>query len=297
MGPSPAYDPVKETEYLVKLTLEQAQYDNTLAKVASTYDYQSDRINMGTAGKGPRIINFAPILQAELLPINRLIQSILRWCEETFAAKVEIEFAITIDPTRKNAFRFGLLQVRPMAVFQEIVDIEESHLAWEKPMAASRNVMGNGCVDWIQDIVYVVPETFQLKNSKAVAVEITGINRQLVDAGISYALIGPGRWGTSDPWLGIPVEWGQISGARVIIETQLPGIQIDLSQGSHFFHNMSNLGVLYFSLKKDDLCPMDWKWLDEQKVMNERKYIRHIRLKSPLKVKVDGRKPIGAIFK
>jgi hypothetical protein len=297
MGKPPAYDPVKETEYLVKSTLEQAEYDNTLAKIASTYDYQSDRVNIGTNLKGPRIINFAPILQVEVLPVNRLIKSILQWCEDTFAAKVEIEFALTIDPARDGAVRFGLLQVRPMAVSQEVIEIADSELAGENLVAASDNVMGNGRMDCIRDIVYVVPETFQLKDSKAAAAEITGINRQLVESGTAYALVGPGRWGTSDPWLGIPVEWGQISGARVIIEAQLPGINIDLSQGSHFFHNMSNLGVLYFSIKKHDLCPIDWKWLGEQKVINERKYIRHIRLKSPLTVKVDGRKRIGVIYK
>jgi hypothetical protein len=236
-------------------------------------------------------------LQVEVLPVNRLIQSILPWCEEAIAAKVEIEFAVTIEPGRDGAVRFGLLQVRPMAVSREAVEIGEDELAGENLLGASASVMGNGCVDWIRDIVYVLPETFQLKDSRAAAAEITAVNRQLVESGNFYALIGPGRWGTSDPWLGIPVEWGQISGARVIIETHLPGIHIDMSQGSHFFHNMSNLGILYFSLKQNDLFPIDWKWLAEQKVIDEGKFIRHIRLTSPLTVKVDGRKRLGAIFK
>lgn len=297
MGKPPVYDPMRETEYLVKSNLDDADYDNTLAKIASTYDYQSDRINIGTAFKGPRIINFAPILQVEVLPVNRMIKSVLHWCEETYAARVEIEFAITIDPDRKGAVRFGFLQVRPMAVFREPVEIKESELDRQSLLAASDNVMGNGTVNGIQDIVYVAPETFRLKDSKTIGAEITDINRQLVEAGIPYILIGFGRWGTSDPWLGIPVEWGQISGAKVIVEAQLAGIHIDLSQGSHFFHNMSNQGIFYFSIKKNDLFSVDWKWLGKQIVINERKYIRHIRLNSPLTVKVDGRTRKGVICK
>jgi hypothetical protein len=301
MGKPPAYDPVKETEYLMKAALEDAEYDNTLRFIASTYDHESDRINIGIGSRGPRIINFAPILQVNLLPVNELVKSLLKLCEETFKAKVEIEFAltITVDPDNKNKklVRFGFLQVRPMAISDKPVEIDESELTPGTVLAASDNVMGNGSVDNIGDILYVVPETFNLKHSRAIAAEISGINRQLVEGKTPYLLIGFGRWGSSDPWLGIPADWGQISGARVIVESQLPGVVIDLSQGSHFFHNISNLGIFYFSLKKGAGFPIDWQWLKEQQIINRGTYVNHVQLKSPLLVKVDGRKRRGVIFK
>ena len=302
MGKPPEYDPTKETEYLVKSSLKDAEYDNTLRYTASTYNYESDRIDIGIGSPGPRIINFGPLLQVELLPINRLIKSILELCEMTFKTEVEIEFALTIDSAKKEPTRFGLLQVRPMAVSCEMIELDEETLMGkpETVLAASGNVMGNGCVENIHDIIYIVPETFALKDSRAIALEITSFNRRLLEAGKPYLLIGFGRWGSSDPWLGIPVDWGQISGARVIIESQLPSStagSIDLSQGSHFFHNISNLGVLYFSFAKGEKFPIDWHWIYEQELISHGNFIRHVQLKSPLHVRVDGRKRKGVIFK
>lgn len=301
MGKPPAYDPTKETEYLVKSSLKDAEYDNTLIYIASTYNHESDRIDIGAGFPGPRIINFAPLLQVELLPVNRLIKSVLEICETTFKADVEIEFALTIDSAKKQPTRFGLLQVRPMAISCEMIDLDEDKLTRDPGtvLAASDNVMGNGSMETIKDILYVAPETFSLKDSKTIAQEISTFNRRLVDAGKPYLLIGFGRWGTSDPWLGIPVDWGQISGARVIIESQLPetGGSIDLSQGSHFFHNISNLGVLYFSLAKNGKFPIDWQWINDRELLHRGNYMRHVQLKSPLTVKVDGRKRKGVIFK
>lgn len=299
MGKPPVYDPMKETEYLVKLSLKDAEYDNTLTYIASTYDHQSDCINIGTGNAGARIINFAPILQVNLLPVNELVTSVLKLCEETAEAKVEIEFALTIEPGRIKRVRFGLLQVRPMAVSHNLVELDEAE--WRKTpgavLAASDNALGNGCVECIKDIIYVVPETFALKDSTAVAAEIDTMNRKMVETGDPYLLIGFGRWGSSDPWLGIPVAWGQISGTRVMVESQLPGGAIDLSQGSHFFHNISNLGIPYFSIKEDGEFPLDWEWIRRQAVVREGTYIRHVRLSAPLTVKVDGRKRKGVILK
>ncbi|HLP58073.1 MAG TPA: PEP/pyruvate-binding domain-containing protein [Candidatus Deferrimicrobium sp.] len=301
MGKPPAYDPAKETEYLVKSSLKEAEYDNTLNYIASTYNFESDRIDIGTAFPGPRIINFAPILQVELLPVNRLIKSVLELCETTCNAEVEIEFALTIDAAKKKATRFGLLQVRPMAVSCEMIALDEEKMNRDPQnvLAAANNVMGNGCIANIKDILYVVPETFALKDSKDIALEIGTVNRRLVEAGKPYLLIGFGRWGSSDPWLGIPVDWGHISGSRVIIESQLPGTgaSIDLSQGSHFFHNISNLGVLYFSLSKGEKFPIDWQWINHQELIYQGNFTRHVQLKSPLRVEVDGRKRKGVIFK
>jgi len=297
MGNLASYDPVKESEFLSKFSLAEAEYDNTLLKIASTYDYESDRINIGTNTKGPRIINFAPILELGTIPVNEVIKSVLECCEQTLDAKVEIEFALTIEPGKEGQIRFGLLQVRPMAVSQEEVDIEIDRFKSEILLTASGNVMGNGIRNDLQEVVYVVPETFQLKESRKIAAEINLINRHMVESKVPYVLIGFGRWGSSDPWLGIPVEWGKISGCRVIIETQLPGISIDLSQGSHFFHNLVNLGVFYFSIEQNTNYPIDWNWLSEQDLIEETPHIRRVRLKAPLSIMVDGRKPFGVILK
>jgi len=298
MGKPPAFDPAKETEYLVKAGLTEAEYDNTLTYLASTYDPGSDRVNIGVGSAGPRIITFAPILQVSMLPLNPLIQSILKLCEETFSARVETEFAVTIDPVQKTA-RFGFLQVRPMALSAVEVDLEESDFVPGSLLTSSESAMGNGCIEGIRDILYLVPETFNLKDSRAMAGEIAAVNRKLLDTHTPYLLIGFGRWGSSDPWLGIPVDWGHISGARVIVEAQLPNASfgIDLSQGSHFFHNLSNLGILYFSIPRTSPFPIDWEWLKKQELLDEGKFSRHVRLTSPLTVKVDGRNRQGVILK
>jgi len=301
VGKPPADDPVKETEYLVKLTLKEAECDNTLGYIASTYDYESDRTNLGIGFTGSRFVDFGSLLQVNLLPMNELIKSILKVCEGIFNAHVEIEFAVTIDidsdSVDKIPVRFGLLQVRPMVVSDELIVMKEKELTRKTVLAASDNVMGNGCMDDIRDILYVVPETFGLKKTNAIAAEISHINHQLVETKTPYLLVGFGRWGTSNPSMGIPVNWGQISGARVIIESQLSHATINLSQGSHFFHNISNSGTLYFSLKKESKFPVDWEWLSEQHVLFQGNYVKHVRLKSPLIVKVDGRKHRGVIFK
>jgi len=251
MKPLPEYDPIKETEYLVKLNLQDAEYDNTLRYIASTYNYESDRIDIGINSKGPRLINFAPILQTNLIPLNQLIKSILKLCEELFKAKLEIEFAFTINAEKKELSRFGLLQVRPIKISNELIEIDESRIIRSSVLAASNNVMGNGTIDFISDILYIIPKKFELKNSKKISNEISNFNQKLQKNKIPYMLIGFGRWGTSDPWLGIPVTWGQIAGTSVIVESQLPGVSIDLSQGSHFFHNISNLGIPYFSISNN----------------------------------------------
>jgi len=293
----PKFDPLKESEYLVKLDLSEADYDNTLTYIASTYDHESDRLNMGTGSRGPRVLNFAPILQVNVLPLNELIKELLVECKNTYGTDVEVEFALTIDPSKQEKPRFGLLQVRAMGSSGAWVDMDEKDFVGDNILAASEKVMGNGEVDTISHVLCVDPASFDFKNSRAIGDEITKYNRELVNQATPYLLIGFGRWGSSDPWLGIPVDWGQISGARVIMEAQAPNAShsIDLSQGSHFFHNISNLGVLYFSMKKNEPFPVQWDWLERQEVISHGKYVKLLRLAAPLKIKVDGRTGKGVI--
>jgi len=296
-GKPPPYDPINEAEYLLNLDLTDAEYDEVLPYIASTYDIQSDRVSIGTAGKGPRIITFAPILQAEILPLNELLLILLDLSEKTYGQKVEIEFAMTFDPRSGRAPRFGFLQVRPLQISAESVNIEREELKDSTALVASERVLGNGRLNTIEDIVYLKPANFDLKYSRAMAAEVEVLNRRLIEEGHPYMLIGFGRWGSTDDWLGIPVDWPQICGARVIVECTLPEMSIDLSQGAHFFHNISNLGIYYFSLEYSDEYRIDWEWLDSRQVAAEGEFLKHVHLKSPLNVKVDGKRGMGVIFK
>jgi len=297
MGKPPAYDPIKETEYLAEFELNEAEYDNTLKYISSTYDVQSDRINIGTTSNGPRIINFAPLLELEQIPLNQVVTTVLQLCEDFFKAKVEIEFAMTIPNTTSSSSYFGLLQVRPINISQEMITIDPAEFESDRCLVSSSNVLGNGVLDTIQDIVYIIPEKFNLKYSRTIAQELENINRTLIEKKHPYLLVVFGRLGSSDPWLGIPVNWGQISGTKAIVEAKLSNINVDLSQGSHFFHNISNLKIFYFSLKPSESSAFDWDWIQNQKLVKGTEFARHVRLPSPLTIKVDGRKKTGIIFK
>jgi len=277
------YDPAKEAEFMIKLDLSDADYDDTLRYIASTYDSSSRRIVMGTGNAGPRALNFSQLLGMNEFAFNDLIKTLLKKYEEAFEGPVEIEFAATISANPAK-LRFGFLQVRPMTVSDETVDVDNDELSGDD-------------VDNIQDIVFVKPEIFDKKETTKIAIEIDSINKKLVNSKTKYLLIGFGRWGSSDPWLGIPVEWGQIGGAGVIVESTLFGINVDLSQGSHFFHNLTSFNVSYFSLTFDGEYKIDWEWLNSRQVVNETDFVKHVKLDRPLKIKVDGRKSIGVIKK
>ncbi len=298
MGKAPAYDPVAETEYLVEATLKEAAEDETLEFVASTYDPQSDRLSIGMRPGGAWAVTFAPLLALDEVPLNAAVKSLLGACEEAVSAKVEIEFAMTIERNRGGlAAQFGFLQVRPMAVSDQVVDVPIGDLESDAALVASETVMGNGTVDTIRDVVYVRPERFEARHTRAIARELAQVNTELVDEKCSYLLIGFGRWGSSDPWLGIPVEWSEINGAAAIVEATLPAMNVDLSQGSHFFHNISSFQVSYFSVPHSGRYAIDFDWLAARPVVRESELVRHVRLSSPLVVRVDGRSGRGVVMK
>ncbi|MBN1423403.1 hypothetical protein JXA88_02500 [Candidatus Fermentibacteria bacterium] len=295
MGASPPHDPIRETEYLVQLGLDAADYDNTLRFVASTYDPRSDRLMPGVGPEGPRVVNFAPILEYEEVPFNDLIRAVLKASEESVKAPVEVEFAVTLDRKRGIPARFGFLQVRPMVVSNEEILLPVEELRGDRVIVASETVLGNGQRDDIRDIVYVMPEMFEPRFTPRIAQELERINLPLVDEGRPYLLVGFGRWGSSDPWLGIPVNWSTISGARVIVEATLPQMQPDLSQGSHFFHNLTSFKVSYFSVRHTEQHGIDWNWLEAQAEVARTRFIRHVQAENPLSVCVDGRNGRGVI--
>ena len=293
MGKAPAYDPVNETEYMVNDNIIVAEDDNTLKYVASTLDSKSGRIITGIGKKGPRLLNFAPILRLDNIPLVGLISNMLKACEKAVGATVEVEFAMTFHNDKPH--RLGFLQVRPMVVSTEEVEVESEELKGENVLCSSVGVLGNGTNNLIYDIVYVKVNEFDAALTYKVAADLEIVNNKLIAEKRPYLLMGYGRWGTSDAWAGIPVDWGQISGAKVIVEAPLTGMNSELSQGSHFFHNVTGFGVLYFSIPYSGEFPVDWDWLNNQKAEMETDLIRHVKLDIPLAVKVDGKSGRGVI--
>ncbi len=296
MGRPPDHDPIRETEYLVHPGLLEAEYDNTLRFAASTYTPRSNRIVPGVGQDGPRVIDFAPILSLSEKPLNGAVAELLAACEETLNTDVEIEFAATFDQQGKAPDRLGFLQVRPMMVSDRTVQLSVDQFDDRDVLVATDQALGNGRREDIDDIIYICPQEFEMKHSQQVAVELERLNSELGRARRPYVLIGFGRWGSSDPWRGIPVSWDQISWARGIVEAEYPGVRTEMSQGSHFFHNLSSFGVSYFSLPLGQQHEVDFKWLREQREISRTRFLRHVRTPSPMAIIVDGRSGRGVIL-
>lgn len=295
MGAPPAYDPVVETEYLVSCGLAEAEEDGVLAPLASTYEPESDRLSPGVGAKGPRVLTFAPVLVHDDPPLNGVVRSMLDLAERTGGAPMEIEFAVALDEPRPGAARVGFLQARPILVAGESATLPPEALAAPDVVVASESALGHGRIENLTDVVMVRRDRFDRARTREIAGEIERWNRDLAAAGRRYVLIGFGRFGSADPWLGIPVRWGQISGARVIVEDSLPDAAAAPSQGSHFFHNMTSAGVCYFSVRAAAPEAIDWAWLESRPIVAESEHVRHARLPAPLLVEVDGRSGRGVV--
>lgn len=296
MGRPPAYDPICETEYMATGDLSDAEYDGTLPLIASTYRPDNDSVQIGIGEKGPRVINFGPILKADMLPLTALLQELKRVCEDMLGTMVEVEFAVRLGRTSGEPAEFGFLQVRPMVVSDATVDVAPEEMTGGRVLLAAETALGNGVLGEIRDVVYADPERFDVMKTREIVAELEEINTALVDARRPYLLIGFGRWGTTDPLGGIPVDFGQISGAKVIVESSLPDLPYVLSQGSHFFHNVTSFKILYFSIRHDAERGIDWAWLKRQPARVEGGAVRHLELASPLQVKVDGRTGRGVVL-
>jgi hypothetical protein len=295
MGAVTEYDPTRETEYLTQHDIDEAEPMGGLDEIASTYDVESDRIVTGIYGRGPRLLNFAPILHGAGLPLNALISRLLLLAEERLGARVEIEFALNYNPAREVPPRLGFLQVRPLAISAETVDLGK--VPGSRTVVLPDHTMGNGAASGIEDIVFLKREAFQASETRQIAGEMDSINDALVDSGRKYLLIGFGRWGSSDPWLGVPVSWSQISGARAIVEATLPEMSPDFSQGAHFFHNMFSHGVFYLSVQSEGAKKIDWEWIEAQRTIMETRHVRHVRVREPLSIRVDGRIAQGVVHR
>jgi CheY-like chemotaxis protein len=289
---------LEEDQYLVKEKLERAEKDGVLQNLASTYSRENDAVYDGISFPGPRIITFAHILKNRIFPLAEILQYLLKLSSEAMDCPVEIEFAATLDADNVFPAFFSILQVRPLAVNDELVKVELTQIEKETALCYSDQVLGNGVSSTIQDIVFVKPAIFDAGKSPEIAIEVDKLNAELHAEKIPYMLIGPGRWGSTDPWLGIPVKWSQISGVNVVVEVSLPNMNVDPSQGSHFFQNMTSLRIGYFTIPLNSAKGfIDWPWLEGQPAVRETTFLRHIRLAHPVKVMIDGRKSQGIVLK
>lgn len=281
---------------LIRLDVSEAEKHNTLKHLASVYDVTNDRVNPGTDTFGPRIINFANILKFEYIPLAKTINIILDVVKEALGSPVEIEFAVDLSKDKSGLASFYLLQIKPLVGNEDDFNIDIENIHKEKTVLYSERTMGNGKIQNISDIIYVKPETFDNTKTLEMADEIDKLNSKMQSRGKSYVLIGPGRWGTRDKFIGIPVVWPQISNAKVIVEISLEDFPLDASLGSHFFHNVTSMNVGYFSVNHKFIKDfITWDILNKQKVVEQTKYFKHIRFEKPVTITMDGRKRISAI--
>lgn len=283
---------------LERCDLDQAERDGTLGPVASTYSPDNDAVYDGLSRQGVRLVTFAPILKSGVFPLSRILTRLLTLGSRAMSCPVEIEFAVNLQPGRGGEFAF--LQIRPLMVEGFPLEIEEIRGRIEEGdiLCRSDSALGQGRTRDIRDVVYVKPAAFDRGRTPVIAGEVGAINAKLVRAKRPYLLIGPGRWGTSDPWLGIPVEWHHISGVRAIIETDLADVPVTPSEGTHFFQNLTSFGIAYITARLNDgSSRVDHAWLDAQPAVEESSAVRHVRLAEPLEIWVDGRSRKGIVVK
>jgi CheY-like chemotaxis protein len=277
--------------------LQDAEADGTLASVASTYSPDNDRIYDGMSRPGVRLVSFAPILKHDMFPLAAILDDLLRIGSEGTGSAVEIEFAVNLS-VPDAAPEFGFLQMRPLALSREVEELEIGHVLTSQLLCRSNSVLGNGRVDNLRDLVVVDFHRFDRAKSREAAMQVARFNAELQSSGLPYLLIGVGRWGSTDPFLGIPVAWNQIAGARVIVEAGFKDFKVTPSQGTHFFQNLTSCNVGYFTANPEIGDGfIDWDWLAEQPALAKDNYVRHIRLKSPVLVKMSGHKGEGVILK
>lgn len=298
MNPKSYQPSVSEAINKRKISLRKAKNHNSLKFVASTYDLQNNTIKPGIMHHGIRVLTFDNILKYNTFPLAEILQDLLQVGQREMRNPIEIEFAINLDPPTGNPKEFSFLQIRPIVESVNTENVLPKKIEFQDTIIYSESALGNGKYQEIYDFVYVKPETFDPANTRKIATAVEEINKKFEQEERKYILVGPGRWGSSDPWLGIPVSWAQISSAKVIVEAGLHDFRIDPSQGTHFFQNLTSFKVGYLTINpfiNDGL--FDLEYLNKQKAIYEDTYIRHIRFKKELTVLVDGKNNKAVIYK
>lgn len=286
-----------DTFNLLKLNIKDAEKDGSLKYIASTYNPMEQVIYDGYYEGGRKIISFTNILQHETFPLADILKETMRIGQEEMGRAVEIEFAVDIKNREEGCFY--LLQIRPIVQNKEFLNEDLSAINSDDTILMSHSALGHGVSDDIYDIIYLKSDSFNAANNIQVASEIEKINKQFLDVDKNYILVGPGRWGSSDHWLGVPVKWSQISNAKILVETALDGYRIDPSQGTHFFQNLTSFGVGYFFINPfvSEIDIFNEAYLNKYPAVYESEFIRHVRFEKPMIVKINGKESIGLVLK
>jgi len=289
---------VNEAINFKKLTINQAAQDGSINHIASSFDLQNNVIRDGVMFDGKKIITFANILKHNVFPLADILKDLLRIGEKEMNLPIEIEFAANLNVPKGQPKLFNFLQIRPIVDNDQVVDFNLDDISDENTIIQSKSALGNGVIKDVYDFVYIKPQSFNAGRSKEIAEKMEKLNDTFLAQEKGYYLVGPGRWGSSDPWLGIPVKWAQISAARLIVEAGLHDYRIDPSQGTHFFQNLTSFRVGYFTINpfiKDGFYDIDY--LNQFEAVYEDEFIRQIHFEKPLIAKIDGAHNRGVIYK
>ena len=291
-------EPLQPEQMVKQYELSYAEQDKTLYSVGSTYSVEDDEVYDGISRKGRRIVTFAPILKQKTFPLAEILDMLLDLGAWGMGVPVEIEFAVNLAVAPGHRRDFAMLQMRPLVISQEVEELNVENYQREDLICQSRQVLGNGAVNGIYDIVVVDINKFDRSKSRDAALEVSQINSKLLDQKRPYILIGVGRWGSLDHWLGIPVTWDMISGASVIVESGFKDLNVTPSQGSHFFQNITSFKVGYFTIDPiNEQDFIDWDWLSSHKAIEEKNFTKHLLFDQPISVKINGHKNKGVILK
>lgn len=283
---------------IVSLDLEMAAQHGTLAPVGSVYSPDNDAVYDGIGRPGIRMVTLAGVLKGRVCPLSEVLSFLLEVGATGSSCPVEIEFAVNLAEKADEPHEFGFLQIRPLVVGSDAQDVRIEEVDSGDAVCIAHKALGNGFLDNVRDVIYVRPETFDRAATPTIALEIGALNGRLKSERKPFLLVGPGRWGSGDPWLGIPVKWAQISGVRCVVETDLSGIHVDPSQGSHFFQNIMSFGIGYLTVNQtgvDDL--LDYEWLEGQPAASETDFVRHLAFDKPLEIALNGKRNYGVVMK
>ncbi len=282
---------------LATCDLETAEKDGVLSRLGGVYSAEDDVVYEGLMREGPRVVTFSQILKGGLFPLADMVAEVLEVGSAGMGCPVEIEFAANVLPGDSPP-TFAFLQIRPLVSGEEEEEVSVAGIEPGRCIALSTRAMGNGVFSDIADIVYVKPDQFDIRRTAEIAAEIGRFNSRFVADGGHYILLGFGRWGTANPLLGIPAAYSQISHAKVICEISTPEINVEPSQGTHFFHNITSCRIGYLSIDETDESNfIDWKWLEKQPVVDESDFVRHVRVREPTTTRINGRESKGVILK
>jgi len=281
---------------LRELDIDVAESHGTLNHLASVYEFENQRLVPGITNPGPRVINFSNVLKYNYSPMAKTIETVLDIVKEAMGTPVEIEFALDLTRDANYKTTFYLLQIKPLIGAEQDYQVNMDKINRDEILIFSEKSMGNGLIKDISDVIYIDNQIFDKSKTQEMVLEIEKLNIMMRKENRKYILIGPGRWGTRDPWIGIPVNWTQISHAKTIVETSLEGYPLDASSGSHFFHNVTSMNVGYFSVQPElGNSFIDYEMLNKQPLISKTNFFRHVRFENALNLHMDGRKRMAVV--